>query len=135
MTLRGQCLCGKVQYTLVGDPIATAICHCTNCQRQSGSAFSVNLMALEQQLTIEGELSGFRDQGDSGNPVVRKFCSACGSPIISVPEAMPGLVALKAGTLDEHSSVAPSLQVFCGSKQSWLELPGITAFEANPPSG
>ncbi|MEL7546141.1 MAG: GFA family protein [Pseudomonadota bacterium] len=134
MTQTGQCLCGAVRYTLDGEPMVTAICHCTNCQRQSGAAFSVNLMAAEGQLSIEGDMLVFEDQADSGNVVYRKFCGRCGSPILSALSGMPGVVALKAGTLDDPSTVAPSVQVFCDSKQNWIEFPALIAFEKSPPS-
>ena len=55
----GRCLCGAVTYELSGDLIATAICHCDHCQRQSGGAFSVNLIAHESQLAITGELQTY----------------------------------------------------------------------------
>lgn len=57
----GGCLCGQVQYELDGEPVATALCHCTNCQRQSGAAFSVNLLIAESQLTLQGDLTTFED--------------------------------------------------------------------------
>ena len=56
MAKTGRCLCGKVTYTFEGDPIATAVCHCSHCQRQGGSAFSVNLIAMSSQMTVNGEL-------------------------------------------------------------------------------
>jgi hypothetical protein len=133
MSLTGQCLCGNISYTLDGEPFTTAVCHCTNCQRQSGAAFSVNLMVLESQLSISGELSTFEDVADSGNKVYRKFCGACGSPIISVLSGMPGVAALKAGTLNDYTAVEPALQVYCDSKQDWLDLQGLTAFATTPP--
>ena len=52
----GHCLCGSVTFELAGDPLATAVCHCEHCQRQSGSAFSVNIIAHKSQLTLNGEL-------------------------------------------------------------------------------
>lgn len=132
--LTGGCLCGKVRYRADVEPATTAICHCTNCQRQSGSAFSVNVMLPEASLEIEGTLSTFIDKGDSGNTVDRKFCPACGSPIFSDPAAMPGIIGLKAGTLDDHSAIKPGLQVYRDSGQEWCELAGINEFPKGFPA-
>lgn len=131
----GRCLCGQVSYTLDGPPLATAVCHCRNCQRQSGSAFSVNLMVRESQLSLAGELATFEDEGGSGNKVHRRFCARCGSPVLSALDAMPGLVAVKAGTLDDVSQVRPGIQIWCDSKQDWLHLsPELPAFAKSPPA-
>ena len=132
----GGCLCGAVRYELSGEPMMTAVCHCTHCQKQSGAAFSVNLVAPEAALSITGDLTTFEDAGDSGNAVWRKFCGRCGSPILSALGAAPGIVALKAGTLDDPSGLSPQLETWCDSRQDWLTMDtGVPGFPANPPSG
>ena len=134
MANTGQCLCGQVQYEFEGDPVATAVCHCTSCQRQSGAAFSVNVLIQESQLRLDGTLETFEETADSGNKVYRRFCGTCGSPILSALEGMPGMIALKSGTLDDTSSLQPSVQVWCDSKQAWVQLPdSLTAFAKSPP--
>ncbi len=127
MTRTGRCLCGKVTYDLEGDPIATAVCHCEHCQRQSGGAFSVNLVASESQLTVHGELATYVETGenDDGEYVHRKFCPSCGSPIVSVLVQAGGAVAVKAGTLDDTSDVQPTVEVWCVDRQPWVQLPGM----------
>ena len=64
MTRTGRCLCGQISYEISGDLIATAVCHCEHCQRQSGGAFSVNLVVQESQLAVTGTLSTFEDRGE-----------------------------------------------------------------------
>jgi hypothetical protein len=128
MSVTGRCLCGAVSYELAGDIIATAVCHCDHCQRQSGGAFSVNLVAHESQLTVSGELSTYGDTGDDGGDTVyvrRHFCGACGSPIVSDLVDTAGIIAVKAGTLDDKSEVHPTVEAWCDSKQSWVDLPGM----------
>ena len=85
MARAGRCLCGEVTYELTGDLIATAVCHCQHCQRQSGGAFSVNLLVHESQLTVSGVLQTYEETGERGDAVYvrRRFCGSCGSPIVS----------------------------------------------------
>ncbi len=123
----GRCLCGEVTYELAGDLIATAVCHCDHCQRQSGGAFSVNLVVHASQLTINGELKTYEERGELGDQVYvrRRFCGTCGSPIVSELSLTDGIVAVKVGSLDEKSDVKPTVQVWCETKQPWVDLPGM----------
>lgn len=123
----GRCLCGSVSYELSGDLLATAVCHCDHCQRQSGGAFSVNLIAHESQLTVTGELTTFEDRGEHGDDVYvrRKFCGTCGAPVVSELAKSNGILAVKAGTLDDRSSVQPTVEVWCVDRQPWVSLTGM----------
>src|SRR3546814_20490356 len=84
-TRTGRCLCGEVTYEISGDPIATAVCHCEHCQRQSGGAFSVNVVMPASQLTISGTLQTYENTNEDGSEVYvrRRFCGSCGSPLVS----------------------------------------------------
>src|SRR3546814_12092433 len=75
-TRTGRCLCGEVTYEISGDPIATAVCHCEHCQRQSGGAFSVNVVMPASQLTISGTLQTYENTNEDGSEVYvrRRFC-------------------------------------------------------------
>jgi hypothetical protein len=116
-----------VTYELSGDPIATAVCHCSHCQRQSGGAFSVNLIAHESQLAVSGTLTTFEDRGEHGDDVYvrRRFCGTCGSPIVSELAKSAGIIAVKAGTLDDTSAVQPGIEAWCVDRQPWVSLPGM----------
>jgi hypothetical protein len=116
-----------VTYELEGDLIATAICHCEHCQRQSGGAFSVNLVAHESQLRVTGELKTYEERGERGDDVYvrRRFCPACGSPIVSELAKTAGVIAVKAGSLDDRSSVQPTVEVWCVERQPWVSLPAM----------
>lgn len=129
MAKTGRCLCGKVSYSLEGDPIATAVCHCSHCQRQGGSAFSVNLIAMSSQMTVNGELAAYEERGEKGDQVYvrRRFCSTCGSPILSEIVLSEGVIAVKAGTLDDVSDVKPTVEAWCVDRQPWAILPGMAA--------
>jgi hypothetical protein len=119
--ITGHCLCGSVNYSVEADPVVQAVCHCADCQRQTGSPFSVVVGVPRAALTVEGEtLASFTTIGDDhGGETERSFCSACGSPIFSVAAVAPDLVLLKAGTLDDGSWLKPALEVWTSSAQPW----------------
>lgn len=101
-----------------------ALCHCTDCQKQTGSMGSVLVGVPAGTLEVSGDtLSTYETVGeDRGTPAERAFCSNCGSPIsTSVPE-MPELVFIKAGTLDDTSWLQPQLEVWGKSAQPWLPV-------------
>lgn len=125
MAQTGRCLCGDVTYEIAGDLIATAVCHCDHCQRQGGGAFSVNLVALDSQLTVNGELKTYEERGELGDQVYvrRRFCPSCGSPIVSELALSNGVIAVKAGTLDDKSNIQPTVEVWCVDRQPWVALP------------
>ena len=125
----GHCLCGKVTFETSGDAIATAVCHCDHCQRQSGGAFSVNIIMHESQLKVNGELATYEERGENNDDVYvrRRFCPSCGSPIVSELAKTAGVVAVKAGVLDDRSGVSPTVEVWCVDRQPWVNLPGMKA--------
>lgn len=126
----GGCLCGAVRYELSARPVFTAICHCRNCQRQTGSAFSIVTGYPAAAYSQTGESSIFVDRGASGRPVERHFCGRCGSALLSRIEPLPELVLIKSGTLDDVAGLDPVVEVFCASRMSFLpELPGTETFE------
>jgi hypothetical protein len=116
----GQCLCGQVHYTVAGDPLMVGICHCRNCQRQSGAPFSVVWAVADDAFAQAGTTREFIDRGDSGAPVRRLFCPECGSPIRSRADAMPGVCFVKAGTLDDPGARAATFEVYCDRAWTWL---------------
>ena len=116
----GGCLCGQVRYSLTSEPLMTAVCHCTHCQKQSGGVFSFNVGVPEAAYEQHGETKVFTDRGDSGQPVLRHFCPDCGSPILSRIAAMPGFVLIKAGTLDDLSGLAPNLEFYTDHSAKWV---------------
>ena len=132
--LEGRCLCGAVTYSSEAEPAFTAVCHCKDCQRQGGTAFSVVVGVPKADLEISGELSSFSTVGsDHGQETQRQFCSSCGSPIVSLSAAMPDVAFLKAGTLDDTSWLQPQLEVWGTSAQPWVEaVEGRPRMERGP---
>src|SRR3546814_14234753 len=82
-TRTGRCLCGEVTYEISGDPIATAVCHCEHCQRQSGGAFSVNVVMPASQLTISGTLQTYENTNEDGSEVYRSEERRVGKECVS----------------------------------------------------
>jgi hypothetical protein len=120
--LTGRCLCGAVSYEFDGKPLATLVCHCEDCQRSTGSAFSVVVCVRSESLKIDGELASIETTGtDTGEPRERRFCPRCGSPILTVAAEFPGISILKAGTLDDRSWLAPTVEAWRGSAQPWTQ--------------
>ena len=131
-TTTGGCLCGAVRYTITGEPAMALVCHCSHCQKQSGSAFSTIIGVPEGQVEIEGAPASYEDRGESGKRVERQFCGTCGSPLFSLVEVAPGMVWVKAGTLDDPKGFAPRMHLWTRSKQDWVGTGDVPAFETNP---
>jgi hypothetical protein len=116
-TLTGRCLCGSVTYTAESDPLVTAICHCHNCQRQTGSTYSLVVAVPRDSVAISGStLATFDTMTEStGTPSHRQFCSNCGSPLLTLADAAPEMAFIKAGTLDDNTKLTPTVEVHCAS--------------------
>lgn len=133
--IEGGCLCGAVRYHAAAEPALVAACHCAACQRNTGSAFSVNLALPAGSVTIEGDgLVTYEDRsGASGEPFYRSFCGRCGSPILGRGAAYEGLEFLKAGTLDDPSMATPGVHMWCRDRQDWVVIPEhAQRFDGNP---
>jgi hypothetical protein len=134
--ITGRCLCGAVTYSVDAEPVVQAVCHCADCQRQVGGPFSVIIGVPRGSLTVAGDtIATFATVGeDHGEETERSFCTACGAPVFSVSGAMPEMAFLKAGSLDDASWLAPSVEVWTGSAQPWsprLEQASVS-FERGP---
>lgn len=128
--ISGGCLCGAVRYECNAEPLGTVVCHCTHCQKVSGSAFSVNVLLPAANVTWSGTgLASFADKGESGKSISRKFCRNCGSSIAAEATALPAAMIIKAGTLDDRSWLNPNTHIWTSSAQAWMRIePGTTTF-------
>jgi hypothetical protein len=124
-TRSGGCLCGLVRYEAPAVPLGVSICHCRDCQKQAGSAFSIIAVFPRDAIRFTGTTSLYEGQGDSGEPVLRHFCGRCGSPLYSDNGAMRarGIIAIKAGTLDDVSDLVPMRHFWADSRQPGIEIP------------
>jgi hypothetical protein len=131
--MTGGCLCGAVRYEVSGELAMQAVCHCSHCQKQAGSAFSTLIGVPEGQVTITaGKPKSYIDHGESGKKVERQFCDTCGSPLFSVVEAAPGMTFIKSGTLDDTAFFQPTMHFWTRSKQDWVDTGSAPAFKTNP---
>ena len=126
MTTRftGGCLCGAVRYEATGEPEVTLFCHCTQCQKETGSAFSAEIILPRTAVTIEGAMTEYDTVADSGNKATRKFCPICGCPILLEFERADyrDTVCISVGSLDDASSLQPQAHCFTATKQPWVHI-------------
>jgi hypothetical protein len=133
--ITGRCLCGAVTYSADAEPVVQAVCHCTDCQRQTGNPFSVIVAVPRAAFNVEGgTLASFVTTGeDHGGDTERNFCSACGSPLFSVAAVAPELAFIKAGSLDDASWLEPAVEAWTRSAQPWSpRFENTTRLERGP---
>ena len=115
--MEGGCQCGYVRYRINQAPLRLNVCHCTDCQRQSGSAFGMSLVIKPESFALlSGTLKEFTTQADSGRTKVCAFCPECG---VRIYNCTPALYSVKAGTLDDTSGLQPDAHYWTRSKQRW----------------
>jgi len=115
-TFSGGCLCGYVRYEHAGEPGGANYCHCPDCRRTTGSAFSIGVRGRVDELHIVScRVKAYTKIADSGNEITREFCPECGSPLFTRSPAHPEFVYIKAGSLDDPSLVKPVCQI-------WMEM-------------
>jgi len=121
-TMTGGCLCGRVRYTLTGEPIRSYVCHCRDCQRSSGAPFVAGMGFPAASVNLRGELKTFDVVGGSGQIVHRNFCPNCGSWVTGTNN--PEFVSVLAGTLDDPNAFEPEFEQFCDFAQPWVSAGG-----------
>jgi hypothetical protein len=128
--LEGGCSCGAVRYRLASDPLFVHCCHCRSCQRQTGSAFVVNVLIEAGRVeVVAGEPRAIDVPRDDGSTQRIFRCPECGVAVYS-EYTRPEVRFVRGGTLDDPARVAPDVHIFTRSKLPWVELPGdVPAFE------
>jgi len=124
-TVTGSCLCQAVKYTVSGSPRGTVLCHCSNCQKTTGSAFANNLRVLKSKLTIlsgEDKIKCHKDSNTkSGIELSRYFCGDCGSPVYLTNPEFQGLVVLYTGCIDTDAKhERPRGEMFGENTRKWF---------------
>jgi hypothetical protein len=130
VSLEGGCACGSVRYRLTDEPLFVHCCHCLNCQQQTGSAFVINvLIETDRVELLAGEPTAVDVPRDNGSAQRIYRCPDCQVAVYS-QYTWPQLRFVRAGTLDDPSSISPDVHIFTRSKLPWVELPpDVPAFE------
>jgi hypothetical protein len=130
--LEGGCLCGEVRYSADG-PIVCGHCHCIDCRKTSATGHATHAMVAAASFEIRGDLASYERAADSGNSVIRRFCPACGSAVYSTNSAMPGMIFVRASSLDDPSAVAPQMVVYASRAPAWDRIEGLPSFPEMAP--
>jgi hypothetical protein len=121
----GGCACGALRYELSAPPLMIYNCHCKNCQKITGSAFTISATIFENALRFtKGEPKRTHWRADSGNERIGVFCGDCGTRIYNGQTAAPAVLSLRAGTFDDTSWVEPAGDIWTKSAQPWVRFVG-----------
>ena len=136
MRIDGKCHCGYITIEGEADPDKTTICHCTDCQTGTGSAFRVSVPVPGTAFRMTGQPTNYvKTTADSGNPRVQAFCPRCGSPIYSTSpgEGVQASYMVRVGILRQRRDFLPKKQNWFRSSLPWLG--GMGAVHKNEKQG
>jgi hypothetical protein len=131
----GGCLCGAVRYECSGEAVFSLLCHCRDCQRQSGSGYIAAMRVPSASFRIvKGTPILYRAKADSGNEITRAFCGTCGGALYVQVSTRPDIIGLRVTTLDDPSGFRPDANIFVKSAQPWDHMdPAVPQYETYPP--
>lgn len=135
MKVEGACHCGAIQYEAEVQPGTTTVCHCEDCQAQSGSVFRANIAAPAASFRlVKGTPRTYIKIAASGNRRVLAFCDVCGSSLYACAPENPPTYTLRIGTLKQRQELGtPQRQIWTQRRHAWVGLPdGVKAFEGQP---
>lgn len=132
-TRTGSCLCGAVHYEVQGEPLVARICWCRVCQKISGNG-TANAIFPAVAIVVSGELRCFSSAADSGNVIERHFCAVCGAHLFASSSARPQFRVLRLGTLDDPSSIKPTINMWTASAPDWACFDPAMESAAQQPS-
>jgi hypothetical protein len=123
MKVNGACACGAITIEAEADPEKTQICHCTDCQTSTGTAFRVSIPVPGATLKVTGKPAIYiKTTADSGIPRAQAFCGQCGSPLYSttVGEGVQPSYTIRTGILRQRDQLAPRRQIWWRSARPWV---------------
>ena len=119
------CRCGQLRATATGEPVRVSVCHCLDCKRRTGSAFSAQARWPAEQVGIEGQSKTFSHLADSGNRITHHFCPDCGSTVhYAIAGKFDGQIAIPLGAFDDPYFASPGFSVWEERKHDWVEIRG-----------
>jgi hypothetical protein len=122
MKVTGGCHCGHLKYEAEVEPGTVRVCHCTDCQRLTGTAFRTNIASLPGTFRLLGGAPKiYIKTAESGNKRAHSFCPECGTPIYAAaPEPNPPTYGLRVGGIDQRGQLGPpTRQIWCRSALPW----------------
>lgn len=120
--LQGGCLCGAVRYQVGAEPMMVGNCFCIDCRKSSGTSHCTHAAVSDAAVEITGAVATYERAADSGNMVARSFCPSCGSPLYSRNAAMPGMIFIRASSLDDPDAVTTQMTVYASRAPAWAQL-------------
>ena len=132
--LTGGCLCGTLRFTVSAPVEALRACHCTHCQKTSGTGASVNALVAASAFAItQGTPRRYDDKADSGRTLCRYFCGDCGSPVYSHRQTAPERLVVRAGAFDDSSGMRITSHIWTKSARPWSHIdPACEQLPGNP---
>lgn len=129
MKIEGQCHCGEIRYRAVlEDGAGLTLCHCTDCQALTGTAFRTTVSVRRDALEVEGTPTIYTKVAASGRKRLQSFCPTCGSSLFSQGEGAE-TVGVRWGTIDQRMALTPTKQIWRRSAAPW-----VCAFDEAPAS-
>lgn len=123
VTRRAECSCGQLSATCVGEPVRISVCHCVDCKRRTGSAFSFNVRFAEEGVSIHGRSAQFTRIGEAGGRVTYNFCPDCGTTVHYRIDVRPGVIAIPVGAFADPSFPPPFQSFYHDSRRcEWVEI-------------
>lgn len=131
---KGECQCGNIKYTVTGNPALSAQCHCTDCQKASGTGHMSNAFFREDDVIISGNFGEYTVTSDAGNQLVRRFCPTCGNRAHGTNSGRPGMVNIPVGIFEDNSWFSPQVVVYTKNRHAWdITSTEVPNFERMPP--
>jgi len=124
ITRTAKCSCGQLRVICEGEPVRVSVCHCSECQKRTGSAFGAQARWPRERVRIDGPSTEYVRIADSGNTVFLHFCPACGSTVWYQLETQPDIVAVTLGAFADPKFPPPRFSVYEGCMHAWVAIPG-----------
>ena len=119
------CRCGQLKATVSGEAVRVSVCHCLDCKKRTGSAFSAQARWPAEQVVFEGYSRTWAHRSDSGNEITHHFCPECGSTVhYQIAGKFDGLIAIPLGAFDDPYFLSPKHSVWEERKHDWVAIVG-----------
>lgn len=122
MKVDGRCHCGNISYEAEVDPETVGICHCTDCQRLTGTAYRTTVRAPAAGFVLKGGTPTiYIKTGESGTRRAHAFCPICGTPIYAAAPVDPNVYSLRIGAIEQRAQLGPRRRAWCRSALPWSQ--------------